>query len=139
VLISDPTREFRAFRVAQSAPAGSKRGTGRGAFIDSLISAVDEFYEQVVQGLKPWIAAAPKLRSDNGQAEPVLPSLVSTAISSQDGSEPITSDPASAPAPPGGEVRSDRSDRGQAHSVEATSAAGGRGATTTEPSHPATA
>src|SRR4029453_493176 len=29
VLLRDPTRELKAFRVAQSAPGGTKRGTGR--------------------------------------------------------------------------------------------------------------
>jgi hypothetical protein len=101
VLINDPTREFRAFRVAQSSAAGTKRGTGRGAFIDSLIGAVDEFYEQVVQNLKPWMPAPPKLRSDDEHAstEPVPPSLVSTAISSQDGSEIASHQSDADPAP----------------------------------------
>jgi hypothetical protein len=86
-LISDPTRELRAFRVAMSVPAGSKRGTGRGAFIDSVLAAIDGFYEQVIQNLKPWMPAPPRLRTadDVQPVEPVSPSLVSTAISSQDG------------------------------------------------------
>jgi hypothetical protein len=87
VLISDPTRELRAFRIAQSTPAGSKRGTGRGAFIDSVLSATDDFYEQVIQNLKPWLPAPPRLRSadDVQPTEPVPTNLISTAISSQDG------------------------------------------------------
>jgi hypothetical protein len=94
VLIGDPGKDLRAFRVAQSSTAGSKRGTGRGAFIDSVLDAVDAFYEQVIQNLKPWMPAPPRLRSDEDTypAEPVTPSLVSTAISSQDGVQP-------APAP----------------------------------------
>lgn len=93
VLISDPGRELRAFRIALSAPAGSKRGTGRGAFIDSVLSAVDDFYEQIIQNLKPWMPAPPRLRSadDIQPVEPVPASLVSTAISSQDG---VITDPA---------------------------------------------
>lgn len=43
ILISDPSRELRSFRIALSTPAGSKRGTGRGAFIDSVLSAIDDF------------------------------------------------------------------------------------------------
>lgn len=87
VLISDPAKELRGFRVAQSTAAGSKRGTGRGAFIDSVLNAVDDFYEQVIQNLKPWMPAPPRLRSsdDLQPTEPVRESLVSTAISSQDG------------------------------------------------------
>ncbi len=90
ILIGDPTRELRSFRIAQSTPAGTKRGTGRGAFIDSLLAAIDDFYEQVIQNLKPWMPAAPRLRSPDEPkpVEPVAASLVSTAISSQDGPQP---------------------------------------------------
>ncbi len=90
VLISDRNKDLRAFRVALSSVAGSKRGTGRGSFIDSLVDAVDAFYEQVIQGLKPWMLAPPRMRSaeDAVPTEPVAPSLISTAISSQDGTEP---------------------------------------------------
>jgi hypothetical protein len=88
-LVGDPSRELRAFRVAQFTTAGTKRGAGRGSFIDSVLDAIDAFYEQVIQNLKPWIPAPPRLRSDDGvePIEPVRPSLVSTAISSQDGPE----------------------------------------------------
>jgi hypothetical protein len=88
-LIQDPTKELRSFRVAQLAPAGTKRGTGRGSFIDSVLDGVDAFYEQVVQNLKPWLPAAPRLRSDSDiqPVEPVRPDLISAAVSSQDGTE----------------------------------------------------
>ncbi|MEU3455807.1 stress response protein [Micromonospora sp. NPDC006766] len=86
VLVTDPTRELRAFRVARSTTAGSKRGSGRGAFIDSVLDAVDDFYEQIIQHLKPWMPTPPRLRSPEEvqPAEPVPASLISTAISSQD-------------------------------------------------------
>ena len=89
ILLADATKELRSFRIAQSTAAGAKRGTGRGAFIDSLLAAIDEFYERVIQNLKPWIPAPPRLRSpDEPLPEPVPVSLVSTSISSQDGPEP---------------------------------------------------
>jgi hypothetical protein len=86
-LIGDPDKELRTFRVACNAAAGSKRGTGRGAFIDSVLGAIDDFYEQVIQNLKPWMPAPPKMRSADEAvvAQPVPQALVSTAISSQDG------------------------------------------------------
>jgi hypothetical protein len=86
-LIGDSDKELRTFRVAYNAAAGTKRGTGRGAFIDSVLGAIDDFYEQVIQNLKPWMPAPPKMRSAEEAvlAQPVSPSLVSTAISSQDG------------------------------------------------------
>lgn len=91
MLVLDPQKEIKSFRVACSAKAGTKRGRGRGAFIDSVIDLVDEFYGEVLQHLKAWSAAPPKLRQ--AEEPPELPaSLSSTALSSQDGPEP--SDPA---------------------------------------------
>ncbi|MCU1356330.1 MAG: hypothetical protein JWM89_1748 [Acidimicrobiales bacterium] len=88
-LVVDPKREFRAFRLVLTGPMGSKRGTGRGSFIGSVLSLVDAFYGSVVQGIKPWAPAPPKLRTVSPQEDAVeqgVPtSLVSTALSSQDG------------------------------------------------------
>jgi hypothetical protein len=61
VLIEDPKREFRMFRVAAVSPTGTKRGVGRGSFIDSVLAAIDGFYEVVIQELRPWTAKAPQL------------------------------------------------------------------------------
>jgi hypothetical protein len=58
-LIEDPNREFRAFHVAASSSMGTKRGTGR--FIDSVLAAIEGFYGEVVQGIRPWAARAPQL------------------------------------------------------------------------------
>lgn len=89
LLVADPAKEIRSFTIAQASPVGTKRGRGRGAFIDSVISAVDSFYETVVQHLKAWSAAPPKLRSEIEPPVEVRPSsLSSTALSSQDGAEP---------------------------------------------------
>ncbi|MFD6661833.1 stress response protein [Micromonospora chalcea] len=105
-LISDPSRELRAFRIAQSTAAGTKRGSGRGAFIDSVLHAIDDFYEQIIQNLKPWMPAAPRLRTSEDviPVQPVASSLVSTAISSQDSPEFDTQ------GTPGGSGSSDRTD-----------------------------
>ncbi|MEV0679894.1 hypothetical protein AB0I60_25545 [Actinosynnema sp. NPDC050436] len=90
VLVADPAREIRGFRVAHSAPAGTKRGTGRNSFIDSVLGTITGFYEDVVQNLKPWAAAPPRIRPEEAFVPPVdvLAALVSTAPSSQDGPEP---------------------------------------------------
>lgn len=86
-LVEDPKKELKSFRVARCVPMGNKRGRGRGAFIDSVVEAVDDFYEDVVQGLKAWRASPPKMRTPEGPPSDVRPGLVSTALSSQDGSE----------------------------------------------------
>lgn len=90
VLVTDPTREIRSFRVATSSPLGTKRGRGRGAFIDSVLAAIDSFYAEVLGDLKAWSAAPPKMRQTSpavpDDVEPTKPaSLASTDFSSQDG------------------------------------------------------
>lgn len=90
VLVVDPQRELRSFRLTLSAPLGGKRGRGRGSFIDSVLHTVDRFYGEVVQGVKPWSAPPPKLRpaAEDSPPQPGVPqALVSTAYSSQDGPE----------------------------------------------------
>ena len=91
LLVADPKRDLRSFRLTLSAPMGSKRGQGRGSFVTSVVELLDAFYVDVVQAVKPW--SPPKLRE-----QPVVPDapgdvpaqLVSTALSSQDGPEPVT-------------------------------------------------
>lgn len=61
VLVGDPKKEFRSFRLAAASPLGARRGTGRGGFIDSVLAAVDGFYASVLQQLRPWTAKAPQL------------------------------------------------------------------------------
>jgi hypothetical protein len=104
LLVTDPTKELRAFRVARSTPMGSKRGRGRGAFIDSVLTAVDEFYGDVVQHLKAWAPAPPRMRETPEPTPP--PPLASTALSSQDGPEPTP--PATATADTRGHAQPDR-------------------------------
>lgn len=85
-LVADPAKDLRSFRIALTAPLGTKRGRGRGSFIDSVQDAVDTFYGDVLQYLKAWSAAPPKMREEpEPQVKPV--SLSSTALSSQDGAE----------------------------------------------------
>jgi hypothetical protein len=61
VLIDDPKRDLRAFRVIATSPLGTKRGVGRGGFIDCVLAALDGFYGSVVQQVRPWTARAPQL------------------------------------------------------------------------------
>ena len=86
LLIADPTKELRMFRVAVSTPMGTKRGRGRGSFIDSVADSINRFYSQVMQSLKAWTATSPKMRELPPMPEE-RPALASTALSSQDGVE----------------------------------------------------
>jgi hypothetical protein len=61
-LVEDPAHELRSFMVSLSCNAGPARGQGRGSFVDSVLTAVDKFYSEVVQHIKPWAPAPPKIR-----------------------------------------------------------------------------
>jgi hypothetical protein len=89
VLVTDPAKDIRSFRIETSAILGTKRGRGRGAFIDSMLGAIDSFYGEVLGDLKAWSATPPKMRQVSPTelaGEPTQPaSLASTDFSSQDG------------------------------------------------------
>ncbi len=91
LLVADPSKDLRSFRIAATGAMGTKRSLGRGSFIESVVGAIDGFYVEVVQNLKPWSAAPPKLRDEPALPEDVPVALVSTAQSSQDGPEPADS------------------------------------------------
>ena len=61
VLVEDPTHELRSFRISAMSPMGTKRGTGRGSFIDSVLATIDGFYAQVLQQVRSWTPHAPQL------------------------------------------------------------------------------
>ena len=88
LLIQDPKKDLRSFRVALTSPLGTKRGRGRGAAIDSVLDAIDAFYGDVLQNLKAWTATPPRMREVTDVPEATRGPLVSTALSSQDGAEP---------------------------------------------------
>ena len=87
-LIDDSGKEIRSFRVASTASMGTKRGRGRGAFIDSVLDTVDAFYVEVLGSLRAWSAAPPRLRPTDAAAKGIdtgIPAaLPSTDYSSQD-------------------------------------------------------
>ena len=89
LLVEDPKKELRSFRVALGLPLGTKRGRGRGSFIDSVEHAIDTFYGDIVQDLRAWTATPPRLRETPAQPDE-RPSLTSTALSSQDGADSDT-------------------------------------------------
>lgn len=99
-------KDIRSFRLALSTPLGPKRGRGRSSAIDSVLASVEGFYGEVLQYLKAWAAAPPKMREVDEHPAEQPPVLASTALSSQDGietaSEPVVhpSDPALEQMPP---------------------------------------
>jgi hypothetical protein len=57
----DKSREVHLFRVEMVEKMGSKRGSGKGAFIDSVVDLYEKTYGEVLQPVKAWARPAPKL------------------------------------------------------------------------------
>ena len=55
-----PDSDLKGYRLSLVMPLGTKRGVGRGGFITSIHTAIDTFYRDVMQGLRPWTPPAPK-------------------------------------------------------------------------------
>jgi hypothetical protein len=65
---------------------GVKRDNGRGSFVDSVITAGENFYRQVLQNLRAWKASPPKLKGRAEEAEvPSSPEALSEALDVPDG------------------------------------------------------
>ncbi len=58
----------RAFTVVQTRKIGTKRRTGSGSFVTGMEELVDEFYREVVQGLKAWTPPAPRLAGEEPES-----------------------------------------------------------------------
>jgi hypothetical protein len=66
-------KEIRGFQVSLTRNMGLKKDATKGSFIETVISGTEEFYRLVLQGLRPWKAAPPKLKPKEPSAEAVLP------------------------------------------------------------------
>ena len=87
-LVVDPEAGASWLPDRDQAPMGNKRGRGKGAFIDSVLDVVDDFYVDVVQHLKARTASPPRMREISPEETANPSPLSSTALSSQDGAEP---------------------------------------------------
>jgi hypothetical protein len=67
-LLDEFGNELRSFTLTLSSNAGPARGQGHGSFINSLLAAVETFYTDVVQHIKPWNPGPPKVK----EGEPPL-------------------------------------------------------------------
>jgi len=57
----DNSKEIGLFKISIVRQSGDKRGRGKGAFIDSVLSQVELTYAELLQPIKPWVSSAPKL------------------------------------------------------------------------------
>ena len=64
ILIPADNREISGFTIAWASKMGTKRGDDSGSFIFSVVSAAENFYQEVFEHLRPWVAKAPKISSD---------------------------------------------------------------------------
>jgi hypothetical protein len=71
LLTADAKRPPRAFRLALSAPLGTKRGKGERSFVRETRQQTISFYRDLVQDLRPWRAAPPKLPEEPVEAPEV--------------------------------------------------------------------
>jgi hypothetical protein len=60
-LMGSSKAQVASFTLSRSMPVGTKRSGVRGAFVPSVTQAVESFYREVVQPLRPWVPAAPQL------------------------------------------------------------------------------
>lgn len=89
-LIPDAAADVRGFRLTLASPLGTKRSGLRGAFIPSVNAAVDAFYAQVAQKLRPWPAPAAKLPAGVAQdAAETIDNLDEAAAESDDEGEEL--------------------------------------------------
>lgn len=88
----DNKRDPMSFRLTVSRDLGMKRGRGPGSFVAESKQQTSEFYRGIVQGLRAWAPAAPKLpvTSRPGPVEPSSdpPPFSGTDREFGEGSEP---------------------------------------------------
>jgi hypothetical protein len=94
VLLPDPKADVRRFRITATSPLGTKRGTGRISFIDSVLASVDGFYEVVTQRIRPWQAKAPQLPKEGSAVEAAGIDLTNNEPAAENVETPDTSTPA---------------------------------------------
>jgi hypothetical protein len=64
-------REPTSFRLTTSKDLGMKRGRLTGSFVLESKSQTSEFYRSILQGLRPWAPAAPKLPAAIAESSPL--------------------------------------------------------------------
>jgi stress response protein SCP2 len=71
-LVGSTKAEVASFTLSRSMPLGTKRSGLRGAFVPSVTVAVESFYKDVVQQVRPWVAPAPQLPDGAATAPPTV-------------------------------------------------------------------
>lgn len=97
-LYPEAGREIRQFVVTLGKNMGLKKDSGRGSFVESVVSATEEFYRDVLQNLRHWKATPPKLakppepaRDEVEEMVVQLPDIVDDAVDEVQLAEDIAS------------------------------------------------
>ncbi len=99
VLYPEGGREIRSFRVSVTSNMGLKRDNGRGSFVESVMSGAETFYGEVLQRLRPWKPAPPKLKkSAEKETTPEAAVAELVGVESEDIAELPNSDLSVAPS-----------------------------------------
>jgi hypothetical protein len=92
LLENDPKRPPRAFRLSLSRPMGTTRGKGEKSFVRETRQQTIDFYRTLVQQLRPWRAAPPKL-PDEPDDVPAVASAEPPPFTADDAREPTEGRP----------------------------------------------
>lgn len=96
-------RDIRGFDVSLARNMGLKRDASKGSFIDSVLVGTEDFYRLILQNLRAWKPAPPKLRPKGDVAdekEPSVPPAVERAV--DEAQEEMESEPQHSPSETGG-------------------------------------
>jgi hypothetical protein len=83
VLVANSKVDIREFVLTLNRPAGTKRGRGRGSFVESTLDLVEEFYTSIVQPIKPIVQPAPKVKAPAVDESEHGTTSVATALTPQ--------------------------------------------------------
>lgn len=62
LLLPPSDKDIRGFQLSLVRNMGLKRDASKGSFIESVITTTEDFYRSVLQNLRPWKPAPPKLK-----------------------------------------------------------------------------
>lgn len=83
--IYPPTeRDIRGFDISLARNMGLKRDDSKGSFIETVLTGTEDFYRLVLQNLRPWKAAPPKLKPKDEATPQQQPSADDIAPQVQD-------------------------------------------------------
>ena len=83
ILVGSNHADIKSFTLTLSHVAGTKRGQGRGSFVNSVTSLVDRFYVDVLRNLKNWSASPPSpTEAPKADAQEVFPPQVGAELPS---------------------------------------------------------